>query len=113
MCGGHDGALALWFCRRADDDSFSVRLHVRGSTPPDPGDRRDLSNTFGQLSSPNPTPIRRRLYLPRIGERNSDGNIRAMILDLSNEEIGALVVGKPVLVAGRNRTRMSKEGVPR
>jgi hypothetical protein len=48
--------------------------------------------------------------LPRIGERNSDGNIRAMILDLSNEEIGALVVGKSVLVAGRNRTRVSKEG---
>jgi len=62
-------------CRRADDVSFSVRLPVRGSTPPDPGDRRDLSNTFRQLSSPNPTPIRRRLHLPWIGERNSDGNI--------------------------------------
>ena len=54
---------------------------VRGSTPSDPGDRRDLFNTFGQLSSPNPTPIRRRLHLPWIGGRNSDGNISAMIFE--------------------------------
>ena len=59
-----------------------MRLPVGGSTPPDPSVRRDLSNTFGQLSSPNPTPIRRRLHLPRIGGRNSDGNIRAMMRSL-------------------------------
>ena len=59
-----------------------MRLPVRGSTPPDPGDRRDLSNTFGQLSYPNLTPSRFLLLLSRIGERNSDGNIGAMMRGL-------------------------------
>ena len=68
-----------------------MRLPVRGATPPDPGDRRDLSNTFRQLSYPNLTPSRFLLLLSRIGERNSDGNIGAMILGLRDEETFALL----------------------
>ena len=56
-----------------------MRLPVRGSTPPDPGDRRDLSNTFRQLSYPNLTPSRFHLLLSRIGERDGDRNNRAMM----------------------------------
>ena len=78
-------------CRWAGDRSRSLRLPVRDSASADPGHRGDLPNTFGQLSSPNPTPIRRRLHLPRIGRRNSDGSIRAMILDLSDAETRALL----------------------
>ena len=50
-----------------------------------------MSNTFRQLSYPNLTPSRFLLLLSRIGERNSDGNIGAMILDLNDEEARALL----------------------
>jgi hypothetical protein len=66
-------------------------LSVRGSPPPDPGDRGDLSNTFGQLSYLDLTPSRFLLLLSRIGERNSDGNIGAIIrgLDITPFQIPA------------------------
>ena len=76
-------------CRRTGDRSFPLRLPVRASASADPGHRGDLPNTFGQLSSSNPTPIRRRLHLLRVGRWNSDGSIRAMILDLSDEQTRA------------------------
>jgi len=74
-------------CISAEKDYFegpdaAVQLSVRGSTPPDPGDRRDLSNTFGQLSYPNLTPSRFLLLLSRIGERDSDGNMGAVMRGL-------------------------------
>jgi len=62
-------------CRRTGDRSFPLRLPVRASASADPGHRGDLPNTFRQLSSPNPTPIWRRLHLPRIGSRNSGRHI--------------------------------------
>src|SRR5215472_6928669 len=76
-------------CRWAGDRFCSLRLPPRDSASADPGHRGDLPNTFGQLSSSNPTPIRRRLHLLRIGRWNSDGSIRAMILDLSDEQTRA------------------------
>ena len=63
------------FCRRAGDHSFSLRLPVRDSASPGPGYRRDLPNTFGQLSYPKLTSRMVHLLLPRIGDRNSGGHI--------------------------------------
>src|SRR5215813_10413995 len=63
------------FCRRAGDHSFSLRLPVRDSASPGPGYRRDLPNTFGQLSYPKLTSRRFHLLLPWIGGRNSGGSI--------------------------------------
>ena len=75
-CSGFRGprhGVLDWFSHPANADYFPLRLPVRGSTPPDPGDRCDLSNTCRQLSSSNPTPIRRRLYLPGLGNGTVTG----------------------------------------
>jgi hypothetical protein len=90
-----------------------VRLPVRGSTPPDAGDRRDLSNTFRQLPYPNLTPSRFHLLLSRIGERDGDRNNGAMMQKQPAQFHVKGVGGGRTPILCRRMARAPKPGVAR
>ena len=92
---------------------FLCGYQSRPQLPPTPVIGATCQTLFGQLSSSNPTPIRRRLHLPRIGRRNSGRHIGTLSGVGSPHNCLAFSIGAmQILTSARSGFRVVSRPLP-